>query len=149
MADTTITGTAVKSVTSRNIHAGVFAMIESVTLSVTPSASQVMLMLPLHSRVIVLDGWVRGDIASAAGVVSYTMDLAVGLPEDHGLFMEATEIVSGTTLRLNRGLGHVVTLTDSDSFPLMKPLTVTIAVAASASISTTPVFTAMVLLQNS
>jgi len=144
MADTTITGTAVKSVTSRNIHAGTYALVESVTQTTTPSASQVFLIMPLHSKVTVLDGWVTATFAGS----SYSMDLQVGTITDHSLFMSQTEVTSGQLLRFNQGLPHTVTLTDSDTFPLMKPLTVTVAVAASGTIVTTPVYTVMALFQN-
>lgn len=145
MADTTLTSTAVKSTSYRNIHAGVFAVIESITLTATPSASQIMLMIPIPGKVTVLDGWVQAAYQSA----SFTWDLMVGWVYDHSFFRSPTEVL-GTNIpvRFNKNLGHVVTLTDSDTVPLAKPLAVTVAVAASGTLATTPVVTVMALLQN-
>lgn len=145
MADTTHTSTAVKSTSYRNIHAGVFAVIESITLTATPSASQVLLMIPIPGKVTVIDGWVKAAYSSA----SMTWDLMVGWVNDHSFFRSPTEVLgTNIPLRFNKNLGHVVTLTDSDTTPLAKPLTVTVALAVSGTMGVTPVVTVMALLQN-
>lgn len=145
MADTTKTSSLVTSVTARNIATGMFALYASYTDTATPSASHVYLMVPLHSGVTVLGGWVSAVFAGG----SFSMDLMVGPIDNKSLFLAATEVISGKAVQLNQNLPHLVTLTDSDSFPLMKPLAVTIAVCASGTIATTPVYSLMVYLQNS
>ena len=143
MADTTITSTAVKSVTTRQIHAGVYALYASYTSTTTPSASECFLLLPIQSGVTVLGGWLGATFAG-----SFSMDLMAGFVDNKSLFLAATEFVSGKVQWFNQGLPHTVTLTDSDSFPLVKALAVTIAVAASGTIVTTPVYRVMALLQS-
>jgi len=142
MADTTITSTAVKSVTTRSIHAGTYAITVSHTLATTPSASQMFYMIPLQSGVRVLDGWVK-----STGLTSFSMDIMVGVLGDKSYFMAGVESSEDHALRFHRNLGHVVTLTDSDSFPLTKPLAVTIKAAASGTIGATPAITVMAMLQ--
>ena len=144
MADTTITSTAVKSVTTRQIHAGVYALYATYTSTTTPSASEIFLMLPIQSGVTVIGGWAGATFTGG----SFSMDIMVGFVDQHSLFLAATEIISGKNLQFNQGLPHTVTLTDSDSFPLVKALAITIAVAASGTIATTPVYRIMALLQN-
>ena len=142
MADTTITSTAVKSVTTRQIHAGTYALYASYSSTTTPSASEVLLMLPIQSGVTVLDGWANATFAG-----SFSMDLMVGFVDNKSLFVAATEVSNGKLLRFHQNLPHTVTLTDSDSFPLVKALAITIAVAASGTLATTPVYRVMALLQ--
>jgi len=144
MADTTKTSSLVTSVTARNIATGVYALWASYTDTATPSASHVYLMLPLHSGVTVLGGWVKAVFDGG----SMSMDLMVGVIDNKSLFLAATEVLTGKAVTLDQNLPHVVTLTDSDTFPLMKPMTVTIAVAASGTIATTPVYTLLALMQN-
>lgn len=143
MADTTITSTAVKSVSARNIHNGVYALYVTHTMATTPSASQIFLMIPLHRNVTVLDGWV-----TAGGLTSFSMDLMAGYTYDKSFFSAATEVSANKLLRFEKNLPHLVTITDSDSFPLVKPLCVTVKAAASGTIGATPTVTMMVLLQS-
>ena len=143
MAETTITSTAVKSVSARNIHAGVYALYVNHTLATTPSASQIYLMLPLHRGVTVLDGWVN-----AVGMDSFSWDLMVGFTYDRSLFTAPTEHLVNKPLRFEKNLPHLVTLTQTSTFPYMKPLCVTVKAAASGTIGATPVLTLMALLQN-
>lgn len=144
MASTTYTSTLVNSVTFRNIHSGTFAIYGSHTLTETASASNVFLMLPIPDKVTIVDGWVKATFAA-----SFSMDLKVGWPDADSLFMAATEVFTNKALSFNQGLPHTVTMTDSDSFPRAKPLTVTIAVCASGTFAATPtVIYAMALLQN-
>lgn len=142
MADTTITSTAVKSVTTRQIHAGTYALYASYSSSTTPSASEVFLMLPIQSGITVLDGWANATFAG-----SFTMDLMVGFPDNKSLFVAGTEVSAAKLLRFHQNLPHTVTLTDSDSFPLVKPLCITIKGAASGTIVTTPVYRVYALVQ--
>jgi len=142
MAATTFTSTLVKSGSLRDIHAGIFAAYGSFTCTATPSASQTFLMLPIPDRVTVLDGWVKAVFSS-----SFSMDLKVGWIDDDSLFMAATEVLTNKSLRFNQGLPHTVTITDSDTFPLAKPLVVTIAVCASGTLTPSPVISVMALLQ--
>lgn len=144
MADTTITSTAVKSVTTRQIHAGVYALYATYTSTTTPSASEVFLMLPIQSGVTVIGGWVGATFTGG----SFSMDLMAGFVDNKSLFLAATEFITNKVQWFNQGLPHTVTLTDSDSFPLVKALAVTIAVAASGTIVTTPVYRVMALLQS-
>ena len=145
MADTTVTSTSIKSVSSRNIHSGVYALYASLTDATnTPSASLIYLMLPLHRNVTVLDGWVKVVFDSADG----SMDIMVGTPGNKSLFMSPTEVLTNTPLRFNQGIPHLVTITATTTFPYMKPLAVTIAAAVCGTLATTPVYTVMALLQN-
>lgn len=143
MTDTTITSTAVKSVTARQIHAGVYALYVTHAIAATPSASQIFLMMPMHSQVTVLDGWV-----TAAGFTSFSWDLMVGWTYDKSFFVAGTELSAARLLRFHQNIPHTVTLTDSDTFPLTKPLCITVKVCASGTIGATPTVTLMALLQN-
>lgn len=143
MADSTLTSTAVKSVSARRIHEGVYALYATYTATATPSASQVFLMLPAHSGVTVLDGWISAQFDS-----SFSLDLMAGFVDAKSLFVAGTEVSANKLLRFHQGIPHTVTLTDSDSFPLMKALAITVKAAASGTIQTSPIYRMLVMLQD-
>ena len=131
MADTTITFAGLTDGVHRDIHAGLFAVVGGpYTYAATLSASQVYLAIPIPDRVTIMDGYVFSDHNT-----SYSFLAIVGWPDAKSLFMASTTIPSSLKTPFGKGLPHTVTLTDSDTFPRMKPLTVTIKTAASGTLN--------------
>ena len=131
MADTTITFAGLTNPASRDIHAGVFAVVGGPhTYAATLSASQMYLAIPIPDRVQVLEGYVFSNHNA-----SYSFLAIAGFPDATSLFMASTTIGQSLKQPFGKGVPHTVTLTDSDTFPRMKPLAVTIKTAASGTLN--------------
>lgn len=142
MADTTITQASLLNPTFRDIHSGEWAVYADHTYAATLSQSQVYLMLPIPDRVTITDGYFMSTHNA-----SYSFLAVAGFPDTKSLFMVETTLPSSTKVQFTKGTPHLVTLTDSDTFPRMKPLAVTIHTAASGTLN--GVLTALAWLQRS
>lgn len=142
MADTTISQAAISNPTFRDLAVGTFAVFADHTYAATLSQSQVYLMLPIPDRVTILDGYVLSTHNT-----SYSFLAVAGFTDTKSLFITQATIPSSVKYPFDKGVPHTVTLTDSDSFPRMKPLCVTIHTAASGTLN--GVLTVMALLQRS
>ena len=126
------------------VHVGAFGVYAEASIA-DWSASDIYLMIPLPDRVQVLDGWIK-TTGGQAGAGSGSFDVKVGTPDDDDKWITDTELLADTRVWFEGELGHVVTLTDSDTFPRMKPLIITVVSETSGSAG--GLMQAFALLQN-